>query len=436
MSVWNKYLSNQRKNYISFLKMYGALSGMFNQKSNETGRPYLDSKFQETIYARCFNSEDVDIGNTPHDILSIFGDERIGIGIKTWLSSKKSFQKVMQLKSYKKEIELQNRHGNESQLAYTIATIKNDKLKTDYKRLGLSEDKNIYHYVTRDEGKLVIQETSYPLIDINHLEPQKLTDKSFMFTDGLKDYKYTFGDSQIWMSFGENASNTTLLDEVKVDILSDPFGFLKTAFELQDNVFVPKKHKKEDYIYLPLYSYQKHEVPQSSGINAWNGKPKSKGSSHPRPKGEAYIPIPKQIWKKNPFWFGKNINMLDYNEYKNKTGKSSIKINLHMPDGKVFPALICQQGFKSLQTKPQSQLGLWILNVLGIKNPVRTDPYTPSNDVVTLSLLYEKGFDSIKIWHENPDDLKEVWVDFAPFGAFEKYINDDEDDEEIIADFN
>lgn len=78
--------------------MYGSLSAMFNQKSSETGAPYLDSKFQETIYAKSFASEDVDIGNTPHDIRSTFGSEKIGIGIKTWLSSKPSYQKVMQLK--------------------------------------------------------------------------------------------------------------------------------------------------------------------------------------------------------------------------------------------------------------------------------------------------------------------------------------------------
>lgn len=69
--------------------------------------------------------------------------------------------------------------------------------------------------------------------------------------------------------------------------------------------------------------------------------------------------------------------------------------------------------------------------MLGIKNPVRTDPYIPSNNPVTLSLLYEKRFDSIKIWHENPDKLREVWIYFAPFDAFEKYIRDGDNDEII-----
>ena len=64
MTIWEKYDKEQRTDYEEYLKMYGALSAMFNQKSSETGASYLDSKFQETIYARSFNSEDVDIGNT------------------------------------------------------------------------------------------------------------------------------------------------------------------------------------------------------------------------------------------------------------------------------------------------------------------------------------------------------------------------------------
>ena len=124
MTVWQKYSEEERKDYKDYLKMYGALSAMFNQKSSETGAPYLDSKFQETIYARTFNSEDVDIGNTPHDIRSQFGSKKIGIGLKTWLNSKPSFQKVMQLKSYRNEIDsylpTDNKNGDPEGLANVL----------------------------------------------------------------------------------------------------------------------------------------------------------------------------------------------------------------------------------------------------------------------------------------------------------------------------
>ena len=148
MTVWQKYPKEEQEDYEDYLRMYGALSALFNQKSSETGAPYLDSKFQETIYARCFKSEDVDIGNTPHDIRSKFGSENIGIGLKTWLSSKPSYQKVMQLKRYRTQIEPYQKQPEE--LAHVVSKIKNQRLITDYKRLGLNEDTNIYHYVTRD----------------------------------------------------------------------------------------------------------------------------------------------------------------------------------------------------------------------------------------------------------------------------------------------
>lgn len=104
MSIWEKYDKEQQNEYLQFLKVYGSLSNLFRQKRGDM-IPYLDSKFQETVYAKSFKSEIVDIGNTPHDILSVFGGERIGIGLKTWMNSTPSYQKVMQLKRFKGEIE-------------------------------------------------------------------------------------------------------------------------------------------------------------------------------------------------------------------------------------------------------------------------------------------------------------------------------------------
>lgn len=420
MTVWEKYDSEERKNYENYLKMYGTLSAMFNQKSSKTGAPYLDSKFQETVYSRCFNSKNVDIGNTPHDILSTFGDEKVGIGLKTWLSTKASYQKVMQLKRYRNEIE--QIQDDPEQLAVKLSEIKNSRMILDYKRLGLRKDTNIYHYVTRDAGKMVISETSYPLIDINRLKTGKLTSSSFKFSDNNKHYKYTFSDSQIWMCFDPADPYTHELDSFDVNIMSDPFNFLLTAFNKIDQFSI--KAEKKDYLYLPLYSYKLKTVPKSSGLNTWNGLPKSKGSSCLRPEGEAYIPIPKQLWEKHPYWVDHNVDMSKYDLYKKKTGKSSYKINLHMPDGQIFSALFGQSNFKALETDPQSILGKWILNVLGINHPQRDRYDQPSKHPVTMELLQQLGIDSVKLWHEDKNNSKDVWIDFAPFGSFERFMDD------------
>ena len=166
MTIWKQYENSQREEYIKFLQVYGALSNLFRQKHGDM-IPYLDSKFQETVYARVFEAKNVDIGNTPHDILSIFGKDRIGIGLKTWMNTKQSFQKVMQIKAMRNEVQMLLEYKNEENIAYRLSEINNEKMIRDYKRLGLSNDKNIYHYVTRDENKLVIQETAYPLIELN-----------------------------------------------------------------------------------------------------------------------------------------------------------------------------------------------------------------------------------------------------------------------------
>lgn len=51
MSVWEQYPLEQREEYIKLLQVYGALSNLFRQKHGDM-IPYLDSKFQETVFAK------------------------------------------------------------------------------------------------------------------------------------------------------------------------------------------------------------------------------------------------------------------------------------------------------------------------------------------------------------------------------------------------
>ena len=61
MSVWEKYPKEQREEYIKFLQVYGSLTNLFRQKKGDL-IPYLDSKYQETIFSKSFNGQNVDIG--------------------------------------------------------------------------------------------------------------------------------------------------------------------------------------------------------------------------------------------------------------------------------------------------------------------------------------------------------------------------------------
>ena len=428
MSIWEKYSTEQRKDYIQFLQVYGALSNLFRQKQGDL-IPYLDSKFQETVFAKIFNSKNVDIGNTPHDVLSIFGNDRIGIGLKTWMSSKPSFQKVMQLKRFQDEIKKSQELGVEA-LALKISEIKNERMRIDYERLGLSEDKNIYHYVTRDEGRFIVNECNYPLIDINNLQDFNLTPTAFSWSDGYKDYKFTFGDSQIWQKFDSSRKDTLILNQFDVKIIEDPFEFLLKAY--LELINTAKEEVEPDIVevYLPLYSYRSQEVKERSGLNAWNSAPKNKGSETLRPLNEVYIPIPREFHKKHPNFFTKDIFEFE-NEQKNyqgdKENKPEVRFYLQLPNGKKIPSLVTQSNMKGLQSGSnierdengkrygQSALGQWLLvDVLGLKE----------RKLVTREWLQKKGTDSVRLWRDK-DDYSVINIDFAPIGSFEAFINDE-----------
>lgn len=424
MSVWEQYSNEQREEYIKFLQVYGALTNLFRQKKGDL-IPYLDSKYQETIFAKSFNGQNVDIGNTPHDILSVFGDKRVGIGLKTWMGSQPSFQKVMQLKRYQDEINVYK--NNLEDLAYIISKIRNERVLSDYERLGLEENNNIYHYVTRDKGSFTINECAYPLIDLNRLGNFNKSKTAFTWSDGNKDYKYTFGDSQIWQKFDSNKYQSILLKTFDVKIIDDPFSFLLEAYlKLIDK----PQAVEEDIIeaYLPLYSFNSKEVEEKSGLNAWNAAPKNKNSNIPRPLNEVYIPIPKEFHNLNPHFFTKDI--LSVIEIRNqlkgtKQAKPEVRFHLILPNGKKIPALLTGDNMKNFQSGSnteydengkrygQDALGQWLLvDVLGLKERKQ----------VTREWLEKKGTDSVRLWRKK-GDFSIIYIDFAPIGAFETFIN-------------
>lgn len=423
MTIWDQYTEEQKKEYINFLKVYGALTNLFRQKQGDL-IPYLDSKFQETVFAKIFNAENVDIGNTPHDVLSVFGTKRVGIGLKTWMGSNPSFQKVMQLKRYQKDINVFR--DDPEALAFKISEIKNERMLFDYERLGLDHQSNIYHYITRDKGKFVLNECTYPLVDLNNLNNFNTTDTSFQWSDGHKEYKYTFGDSQIWQKFDSSKNDTFILDQFNVDIIDDPFKFLLDAYF---NMIDTTSKAKEDIVevYLPLYSYRSKEVEEKSGLNAWNGSSKNKGSDTLRPLNEVYIPIPREFHKKYPSFFIDDIFQFEKfkEEYSgDKNNKPEVRFHLILPNGKRIPSLVTQSNMKGLQSGSnteydtngkrfgQAALGQWLLvDVLGLKE----------RQPVTRDWLIKKGTDAVKIWRKK-NDYKTFYIDFAPVGAFEAFM--------------
>lgn len=416
MSVWTNYPLEERQLYIKYLQAYGALTKLFTQKNNHDV-PYLDSKFQETIYGKVFHSKNTDIGNTPHDIVSVINGHHIGIGLKTWMNSKPSYQKVMQLKAYKDDII--SLGTDPYDCIYQISAIKNSRLERDYIRLGLNPDDNIYHYITRDADSFTIAETTYPEVRLNNLQIEKSTPTSINWNDGVKEYKYTYGDTQVWMKFDpHNASDTQILERFPVTTLDDPFTFLLDMFSRFNlNKEYTSDAHLTDEVYLPLYSCSTGEVEPKSGLNAWNAAPKAKGSQRLRPLSEIYIPVPMEFHRKNPTFFTDNI-------FYNIQHGVSVEFTIILPNGQEMPGRLTGSNLKNFQSgsttirKPdgkrwgQSDLGKWLLiDVLGLHN----------RELVTRHWLNQRGIDSIRLWHEHGDKSR-IYLDVAKVGSFERYM--------------
>jgi len=334
---------------------------------------------------------------------------------------------VMQLKRFQHEINLLK--DDEKALACKISELKNEKLVSDYNRLGLSEHNNIYHYVTRDAGSFVIHECAYPLVDLDNLDEFCLTPTSFLWSDGQKDYKYTFSDSQIWQRFDAEKYGTKVVEKFDVKIMDDPFSFLLNSYI---DFIDTSKAVEQDIVeaYLPLYSYRTQEVERKSGLNAWNAAPKNRGSRTKRPLNEIYITIPREFHNQYPDFFVENIfdvenNINNFNG--DKKDKPEVRFQLKLPNGKIIPALITQGNMKALQSGSktecdengqkygQSALGQWLLvDVLGLKK----------RELVTRDWLKSKGTDSVRLWRRKGEHSI-INIDFAQLGAFEAFMKGD-----------
>ena len=95
--IWNKFSQKEKDEYIEFLKIFGALSGLFkdNQEGANARKPYLYYRNHEQLFARVFNVEDLTRKDSAFDALGPWENDRVGIGLKTWIHTKdNTYQKV------------------------------------------------------------------------------------------------------------------------------------------------------------------------------------------------------------------------------------------------------------------------------------------------------------------------------------------------------
>ena len=54
----------------------------------------------------------------------------------------------------------------------------------------------------------------------------------------------------------------------------------------------------------------------------------------------------------------------------------------------------------------------------------RKQANVPAEEVVTKEMLNNLGFDSVKLWREDPTSPNDIWIDIAKIGAFEDYMEE------------
>lgn len=245
-SVWNDLNPRERENYTNAIKAIAMLAPLFRQKAidEDNKTAYIPSKFQETVFAKYFHGTVVDRGNEPYDVMlpSTLPHKSDLVGIKTFLFSSSSMQKVMQFKSIAISENWAGEYlekGDYLGLAKRISTIRNNRLKSTQAQLagaGKTAEEvfgNIYYHFLSPakDGAVHVGETEYTFTDVENIEVDTPgTDaKSFTFTDGKHFFKYTPADSTLYMKFEHNKSKAEdgdIVDQFTTEPSEEPFELL------------------------------------------------------------------------------------------------------------------------------------------------------------------------------------------------------------------
>src|SRR5699024_5552736 len=271
--LWNKLHRSHKKEYIKFLKIFGALSGLFKETTDgiHAKKPYLYYRNHEQLFAKVFNVEDLTRKDSAFDAIAKFEDQRIGVGLKTWIHTRDlTYQKVAEFnKVAPNEFAPLIESGEYDQLICKVSELRNERIKLDQRQYNTQH--KIYQSITRDDNQMNIIETNYDLIQLDSLKLLEQNGKTYKFTDGLNTYKFYASKSVLLKEF--DASNSNTLEKIPIAQFEDPFELLK-MIQLPTQ---PKEDKRE-VIYLPIYSDVKRKVEEKSGFNVWNAALKNKRS--------------------------------------------------------------------------------------------------------------------------------------------------------------
>ena len=360
------FIENQNNNliedYTDLLKTIGALSNLFP----ESNTPYLDYRVVENIFCKSFNATNL----ARFDCSADAKKDNIGIGIKTFLHRTRN-QKVAEFNEFARE--LRNKEPEEQVLL--ISKLRNERIAFTKRNYGI--DKMIYHLVTRDDSKFYIVESNMDTINIDKINIIRATDSSLKFKDDKNEYSFNFSKSTLYKKFDLD----NILIELPVEIIEDPYDFLKYAMVRNSNIIKNSDEKEISHVILPLFSVSNGEkfIAERSGLNQWNGRGRK------RDPNEVYIPIKAEFYREHPDFLPPR----------------DTPFNVKLPNGNTISMKVCQDNGKSLMSNPNKDLGKWLLrDVLQLKE----------GELLKYDRLKELGIDSVILYKNGNNEFSMDFV--------------------------
>lgn len=384
----NQTKSNQ-KTYKAILKKVGEYSRLFS----DSATPYLSYRIQENAFCYSFNMKNAARDDSAVDAVN----KELGVGLKTWVGT--DDQKIAEFGKLLSQYE----ELNGIKLAKQIASYRNSRITVSKNLYGVQ--KLVYHIIKREPHKMHILEHDYDLIDVDKIKLLKNRgrENNLYFTDGKNEYHFSNSKHTLYMLFNKAKE----LDSFSVAILEDPFKAILSSGTKVNRII--NRLIEEDVLCAKIYSENKRNgkfVPEKSGLNQWNGKPRlntKNGKSTKRNPDELYIPL----------------NGMDNVRAKKFFPPHKQSFNLHLPNGERLKASICQDNSKAVMSNPNKALGKWLLrDVFGLKE----------GTLVTYDMLLKFGIDSVIF---TKIDSQNYRIDFTEIGTYEKFYGlEDEKEEE------
>lgn len=374
MRFFDNQPREQQDYYLRIMGYIASLSGLFS----ESDEPYYNYRVSENLFCRAFDAENL----SRSDVSADASKHTLGIGIKTFLEKNgKSFEKVAEFSSH----DVLGSATTEVDLIHEVARLRNERLQVTKNIYNLEQ--LIYHCVVRNTGYMRIYETDLDEINQDKIRVNASAGNSnnIWFRDDKNEYKFTRSKSTLYKRFF--SPNDLQSHVIPVNIHDDPFRLIEQLFREGVAETATKEH---EFVILPLYSERQGNVPEKSGLNAWNA------GGRARKDNEVYIPIPVEVRRKFPDFFPDR----------------HVEFTIKKPDGSIISAKVTQDGGKAITSNPLTELGEWLLrDVLNI----------PYGVVVTMEKLQDIGLDSVIIHKEAEGNYT---INFKEVGSYEDFKQD------------